>query len=150
MRTIISVTAIFLVLLLAAFVATAAPASVTESVSVVQPTLIAFLPPSLRNPSEDGDSEAIAHLQFAVEDTVKCVRPKQLKVVFVYADIVALRNGSMSESVPVYKLGQAIGAILVDPRRRAHVVAEENGPSTLQQLLPMGALEYWHSLGCRQ
>jgi hypothetical protein len=150
MRNTISVVALSLLLLLASLSVEAGPASVTKSISVSKPTLIAFMPPSLLSSTEDGDSEAVAHLQFAVEDTVKCVRPKHLKVIFAYADIVALHNGSRSESVPVYKLGQAIGAILVEPRRRAHVVSEEDGPSMLQQLLPMGAFKYWRARGCQQ
>lgn len=122
----------------------------SESVAVAGSTLIAYMPPELREPKDNGEEEAVSHLRFAVEDTVKCLRPKRIRVVVVYADRLILKNRGAAETISVNTFGQAIGAVLATPGKRAKVVAAEHGPSTLLQLLPAAAGRYWHAEGCGQ
>jgi hypothetical protein len=120
----------------------------SESVSVTSATMIAFLPPALRAPTERGEEEAVAHLRFAVEDATKCLRPKQVHVVLAYADRLVLNSRGTSEVLMVKNYGQAIGVALAEPGRSTKVVAAEHGPSTLLQLLPAAAGQYWRAKGC--
>lgn len=73
-----------------------------------------------------------------------------VSVKFLYADRVALRNGSSSEVLEVHRMGQAVGAILVEPTRRSQTVFSVDGPSTLQYLLPQAASKYWGIQACEQ
>lgn len=122
----------------------------TESVEVRDRTIIAFVPPELKKAQDDGSIEAAAHLSYAVEDTYKCLQPMKLSVKFLYADRVALRNGSNSEVLQVHRMGQAVGAILIEPGRKALAIYSVEGPSTLQYLLPQAASKYWLTKACEQ
>lgn len=128
----------------------AAAGEVSRTVEIDAATLIAFAPPLTREADDEGSVEALAHLQFAVEDTRKCALPRKIAVTLVHADVIVLRNGATSESVPVHAMGQAIGGILVEPGKAPRVVVSQDGPSTLQELLPAAAATYWHAEGCRR
>jgi hypothetical protein len=119
-----------------------------DSFEVLGRSIIAFVPPTLKNSEDEGAIEGVAHLRFAVEDTYKCLQPMQIAVKFLYADQVSLRNGANSQVVQVHLLGQAVGAILVEPGRSAETVFSVNGPSTLQFLLPQAASKYWQVKAC--
>ena len=112
--------------------------------------IVAFLPPDVRTAKDDGSANAASHLQFAVDDTIKCLKPKTVRVKLVYADRLELRNGPESQVFVVRKLGQAVGAIVVEPGKKGRAVFSEVGPSTLQLLLPQAASEYWHTPSCAQ
>ena len=113
-------------------------------------TIIAFVPSELEGARDDGSIEAAAHLSYAVQDTYKCLQPMKLSIKFLYTDRVALRNGKNSEVLQVHQLGQAVGAVLVEPNRKAQTVFSVDGPSTLQYLLPQAASKYWQVKACEQ
>jgi hypothetical protein len=122
----------------------------TQQVEVRARSIIAFAPSELKDSDEDGAMEAVAHLRFAVEDTYRCLQPMKLSVSFYYADRIALRTGKTRELLQVHKLGQAVGAIIVEPGRKPEVIYSTDGPSTLQQLLPQAAARYWATKACEQ
>jgi|GEM_PF-3583829 len=122
---------------------------VSKSVMIDAATLVVFAPPSMPAETDDGSAEALAHLQFAVEDTQRCLKPKKIKLVHFFADVVVVRNGAKVETFPVHRLDQAIGGILVEPGRDARLVVSEVGPSSLQRLLPDAAADYWGAKACR-
>ena len=122
----------------------------TEAVEVHDRVIIAFVPLSFKAAADDGAIEGAAHLRFAVEDTYKCLQPMKVLVKFLYADRVSVRNGVKSQVLLVHGMGQAVGAILVEPGRKAVVVFSVDGPSTLQYLLPQAAAKYWQVKACEQ
>jgi hypothetical protein len=122
---------------------------VTKSVSLEGPTIIAFLPPGIEKQKDDGAIEASAHVSFALEDTHKCLAPKYVKIATVFADRIIVRDGASNRVFVVKGLGQAVGAILLEPKREGKVIYTTAGPSTLMHLLPAAAWEYWHVPKCR-
>lgn len=127
----------------------ASAAEISRTFEIDSATLIVFAPPFAEKATDEGSMEAVAHLQFAAEDTQRCMRPKKLKVALLYADVIVIRNGAATESLAVHDRGQALGGILVAPGRKAKLVVSQIGPSTLQQLLPEAAAEYFRAAGCK-
>lgn len=122
----------------------------TQQVEVRARSIVAFAPSELKDSEEEGAIEAVAHLRFAVEDTYKCLQPMKLSVSFYYADRIALRSGKVRELLQVHQLGQAVGAVIVEPGRKPVVIYSTEGPSTLQHLLPQAAAKYWGVKACEQ
>ena len=122
----------------------------TETIVVRERTIVAFVPPEVRTARDDGSINAAAHLSYAVEDTLKCLQPMKLSVKFLYADRIALRNGGNLEVLQVHQMGQAVGAFLIEPGRKAQTIYSVAGPSTLQYLLPRAASKYWLVKACKQ
>ena len=142
---------LLLPLLVLSGMSAAARATTEEAVQVRDRTIIAFLPPEVREAKDDGSIEAGAHLSYAVEDTYKCLQPMKLTIRLLYADRVKLLdNKKKSEVLDVSKMGQAVGAILVEPGRKPQVTYSVEGPSTLQYLLPQAASKYWRVKACEQ
>ncbi len=122
----------------------------TQQVEVRARSIIAFAPSDLKDSEEEGAIEAVAHLRFAIEDTYRCLQPMKLTISFYYADRIALRAGKRRELLQVHQLGQAVGAVIVEPGRKPEVVYSTDGPSTLQYLLPQAAAKYWGIKACEQ
>jgi len=117
-------------------------------VVITAPTLIAFAKPGLRDARDEASSEALAHLAFAVEDTKRCALPEHAKVEIIYADIFIVRNGAMTQAFSTSANGHELGAVLVEPGRKARLVIAEVGPSALVQMLPEAAAKYWNLPSC--
>lgn len=122
----------------------------TQQVDVRARSIIAFAPSELKDSQEEGAIEAVAHLRFAVEDTYKCLQPMKLSVSIYFADRIALRTGKSRDLLQVHQLGQAVGAVIVEPGRKPEVIYSTDGPSTLQYLLPQAAAKYWGIKACEQ
>ncbi|WP_146165783.1 hypothetical protein [Stenotrophomonas panacihumi] len=137
-------------LLVSLWVQSSSAAEVTRRVLIQGPTIVAFAPPSVETATDEGAAEAIAHLQFALDDVSKCASSKhvKIKVVFVYADAIEMRDSGTTRALAVNRLGQGIGGVLVAPGRQAHVVASREGPSMLQELLPEAVSAYWGIEAC--
>ena len=129
--------------------AEAAPRLVQKKTTVSGPTVIAFAPSEVEGQKDDGSVEGVAHTQYAMQDTAKCLRPKKVAFQFWFADRLVVRSGKMTTTFEVGKLGQGFGAILIEPGRPPKVVYSTDGPSTLQFLLPQAAFELWHVKGCK-
>ena len=127
----------------------ATPRLVLKETTVSGPTIIAFAPSEVEGQKDDGSIEGVAHTQYAMQDTAKCLRPKKVAFQFWYADRLVVRSGTKTTSFEVGKLGQGFGAILIEPGRKTKVVYSKDGPSTLQFLLPQAAFELWHAEGCK-
>lgn len=129
--------------------ARAGPRAPVQIVKVTGPVVIGFAPLEVDGQKDDGSIEGVAHTNFALQDTVKCLRPKKVKVEFWFADTIMLVDKGQRATFATSKMGQGFGAILVQPGRKAKVVFSENGPSTLQWLLPNAAFEFWNAPRCK-
>lgn len=121
-----------------------------HTVHVTGPTVIGYVPSDTQSQRDDGSVEGIAHTRFALEDTNACLGRGRVKFEFVFADRIVVVNGKQSASLQVNKMGQGFGAVLVKPGRKPKVVFAEQGPSTLQYLLPNAASAYWAEPNCKQ
>ena len=124
-------------------------ASVTRVVSITKPTIVVFLPPNIEHGTDDGSIEAAAHASYAVSDTLKCLKPKTVRVITVFADRVVLKLGKKRLTKVVAELGQGVGAMLTELGREPRVVYATDGPSALVLMLPEAAAEYWQTSACR-
>lgn len=122
---------------------------VVHEAKISGPTIIGFVPSEVQGQKDDGAIKGIAHTQFALNDAAKCLGNKKVKVHFVFADRLLARSSTKRITFEVAQLGQGFGAILVEPGRPAKVVYSEDGPSTLQFLMPRAAFEYWHAQACK-
>jgi hypothetical protein len=130
-------------------VAAATPRLAQKKTTASGPTIIAFAPSEVEGQKDDGSIEGVAHTQYAMQDTAKCLRPKKVAFQFWFADRLVVRSGNSTTTFEVWKLGQGFGAILIEPGRPPKVVYSTDGPSTLQFLLPQAAVEFWHAKGCK-
>jgi len=140
----------FVAALSGSFVLAAQAAPISRAVQVTEPSIIAFAPPALRAANQPGEAEAVAHIAYAMEDTVACLNPKKVKVELVFADRLVVRNGEHGGSFLVGKLGQGVGAFLLEPGRKPIVIHTTIGVSSLQILLPSAAAQYWSVSGCKR
>lgn len=130
-------------------VAAATSRPVEKKTATSGPTIIAFAPSEVEGQKDDGAIEGVAHTQFALQDTAKCLSPKKVAFQFWFADRLVVRTGNKTTTFDVGKLGQGFGAILIEPGRPPKIVYSTDGPSTLQFLLPQAAFELWHAKGCK-
>ncbi len=121
-----------------------------HTVHVTGPTVIGYVPSDTQSQRDDGSVEGIAHTMFALEDTNACLGRGRVRFEFVFADRIVVVNGKQSASLQVNKMEQGFGAVLVEPGRKLKVVFAEQGPSTLQYLLPNAASAYWAEPKCKQ
>lgn len=121
-----------------------------HTVHVTGPTVIGYVPSDTQSQRDDGSVEGIAHTRFALEDTNACLGRGKARFEFVFADRIIVVNGKQSASLQVNKMGQGFGAVLVEPNRKLKIVVAEQGPSTLQYLLPSAASAYWSAPKCKQ
>jgi hypothetical protein len=91
----------------------------------------------------------VAHVQFALEDTNKCLGAGPVRLALVFADQVIIQDRVSPQTIRLTDLGQGGGAVLVEPGREAKVVSTKVGPSVLQHLLPAAAFGYWGEPACR-
>ena len=138
-----------LALAVSARIAAADGRAIVSEVKISRPTIIAFVPSEVQGQKDDGAIEGVAHTQFALQDTAKCLGSKTVKFQFLFVDRLVVRDGTKHTTFEVGQLGQGFGAILVEQGRPAKVVYSEDGPSTLQFLLPRAAFEYWHAQACK-
>ena len=127
----------------------AAPSIVVRTVNISGPTIVAFVPSATQRQKDDGAIEGVAHTQFALQDTEKCLGNKKVSFRFLFADRLVVRNGVEKTTIQVGALGQGFGAVLIEPRRSAKIVFSVDGPSTLQSLIPRAAFEYWNIQACK-
>ena len=130
-------------------VGAATPRLVEKKTTASGPTIIAFAPSEVEGQKDDGSIEGVAHTQYAMQDTAKCLSPKKVAFQFWFADRLVVRSGNKTTTFEVGKLGQGFGAILIEPGHPPKVVYSIDGPSTLQYLLPQAAFELWHAKGCK-
>jgi hypothetical protein len=99
------------------------PSIVHKTMAITGPTIIAVLPSEVQQQQDPGDTEAMAHVQFALEDTNKCLGAGRVRLDLVFADQVIIQDRASTQTILVRDLGQGVGAVLVEPGREAKVVS---------------------------
>jgi hypothetical protein len=139
------VSAMFLSLL----AANCGAAETVTHITVTGPTIVAFLPLGTDKNDDHGSQEAIAHVQFALEDTRKCLGKYRASFKLVFADVVTLKTGSSTSTIRLTDKSQGVGAILLSLDKPPRYVAA-HGPSVLMHLLPPATGEYFGVKGCKR
>ena len=128
------------------------PEQTTTEVLVTKPTIVGFFPPVSAEEIETnpGTREGVAHLEFALSDVAKCLKPRDVSVRLELTRVLIFKLGDRQlrfELSPDWQ--RAVGAYLVEPNREPRVVYASAGPSSLQFLLPNAAAEYFNEPGCK-
>lgn len=128
--------------------AVAAPVEARRTVR--GPTLIAWLPPSVRVKGDEGAQEAVSHVHFALAETRRCLGGMAVRFEVVYADRLTLVVRGKGESLASSEQGDGIAMVLAEPDRPTSLVQSAVGPSALQHQLPQAAFEYWRVQACNR
>jgi hypothetical protein len=137
-------------LILSAVAASGHAAQEIFTFHITEPSIVGYAPSDTRSQSDEGSIEGVAHTRFALEDTSACLGQGMVKFELVFADQIIVVDGNQKFTLQVDKLGQGFGAVLMEPGREPKVVFAEEGPSTLQYLVPDAASVYWGEPRCKQ
>lgn len=132
---------------------TCAEAGAQLSVTIEGPTVIGFFPPvtqaDLGN-DNGGLSEAIAHLNFALQNIATCLGREKAAVSFEYTDSITLSNGDVTYHYDfTSEPGQAVGILLALPGKEPALVFATAGPSSLSVLGPQEVWIYFSEPSCQ-
>lgn len=142
-----------LILLLAAAACAHSPPADHSAISVTGPTVVGFFPPLSQSDFDDpatGASEGLAHVQFALSDTAKCLESISPVVHLELTRTLRLDVGGLPLEIELPRdPGRSFGAFLFDPPREPRAVFATVGPSSLQYFLPNAAADYFDVPACR-
>ena len=136
--------------------ATQSLVSAEADVIVNGPVVVGYFPPvtdeEMNNP-DSGAGEGIAHVRFALDDTLKCLKTSGVEA-RVQLEIV--KSLKVTEGTSVKRIAlpttwpEAAGAYLFLPGKPARAVPSQAGPSSLTTLVPEAAAEYFGAKACRE
>lgn len=132
------------------------PVSAEADVIVNGPVVVGYFPPvteeEINNPGS-GAGEGIAHVRFALEDTLKCLKASGIEA---RAQLEMVKALKVTEGTSTKRLAlpttwpEAAGAYLFLPGKPARMVPAQAGPSSLITLVPEAAAEYFGAKACRE
>jgi hypothetical protein len=123
------------------------------SVNVVRPMIVGFFPPSTdaELKSDDGVIEGVAHLRYALEDTMTCLKDSGKPVdaeILLTSDLV-IADGARREHIKLStEWPKSVGVYLLAPGGQAQVVYADPSPSALNQPLTDAAAKYFGAPKC--
>jgi hypothetical protein len=122
------------------------------TIDVRGPLVIGFFPPySKAEESEDSVIEGLAHVRYALEDIAKCMNDKNATYRLEVTRSIVLREGRRLQRLNIaHDSENAVGIILAAPGRPQRTIVATVGPSTLMQLGPSAAAEYFGKPACRK
>jgi hypothetical protein len=117
-------------------------APVTVYIAGNKTTVVAFLPPSLRDPRKMVASQAQERVRSAIQKTKSCLGKDYASYRVVFAERIVVRSRERAET---FELGQTplVGGLLLRPGANARILFAGGGPEALEQLLPSAASEYF-------
>jgi hypothetical protein len=127
-----------------------APVEVASDKRITGPTIIGLLPKATQAEIDDhetGVGEGMAHISFALEDTVKCLAASGINAEAEMDDHSWARMAMGGRTYP-HPPVEAIGALLLLPGKEPVFVSGEDGPSFLMLRLPKAAGEFFPAVAC--
>jgi hypothetical protein len=129
-----------------------ARADTTALVVADRPTVIGFFPPPVDSAeaAEDGYSEGVAHVQFALEDAAACLGGRDsARVALVVDTAVRVRRGGRTDTLRFSRLDSlSYGAYLLAPGQAPRLVRSAVGPSALIPIVAQAIPAYFHRGAC--
>jgi hypothetical protein len=116
------------------------------------PQLVAFVQPELAASNLPGSSEALAELELALSDTVRCLEMDELGVSVIYQPKVDVRYADATHSFGFEDeeaQDAVVGVVLIAPGRPPMGVYSGMGASFFQQRLRDAAAGYFGKEQCR-
>jgi hypothetical protein len=117
--------------------------------------VVGFFPPVTQDQidGQEGVSEGLAHLEFALADTLKCLKEAGVLAeaeVVLARSIVVLQDGHRERFTLPTSWPAAVGAYLLKPGKAPLVVYAEAGPSSLTMLVPDAAAGFFAAATCKE
>jgi hypothetical protein len=125
-----------------------APDHGTTDVSVTyinldRPTVIAFIPSSMRESSDGEASMASEQVKAAIEDTRACLGEAYAAYHLVFTDRIVVRAPGREESYEIANVTPPVGALLLRPNANARILFAGGGPEALRRMLRRTASDYF-------
>ena len=121
---------------------------------IAGPTAIGFFPPITqeeRDHDDGGLREGYAHLEFALEDVQQCLAPRPVALKIKITRSLLVRDGVTIDRLEFpTDWAHAVGIVLVTPGKPPVVVYATAGPSSLQELAPQAAWQYFSEPKCKR
>ena len=118
------------------------------------PTVIGVFPPVSQAEIDHDDGglrEGMAHVQFAIEDLVKCLTPRKVRSQFANTRSIEIRDGRDTRTISFSRKWEgAVGIVLVAPGRAPITVLATGGPSSLIETAPQAAWRYFSEPACKR
>lgn len=123
-------------------------------IEVNGPVVVGYFPPVTQEELDDpnsGAGEGIAHVRFAVEDTLRCLEDSGIKAQgrVKMKDVLEVREGNATKRIKLpTSWPEAAGVYLFSPGKNPRKVPAQAGPSSLEVLVPEAAAEYYGAKAC--
>jgi len=118
------------------------------------PLVVGYFPPVTQEEMDDSDNgavEGMAHVNFSVEDTLKCLEDSGIKAKgqIIMGKVLEFREGNATNHITLPTLWpEAAGVYLFLPGKQPRKVSSQAGPSSLIVLVPEAAAEYFGAKKC--
>ena len=126
------------------------------SVKVDGPVIVGYFPRVSQKDMNDhntGASEGLAHVSFALEDTVKCLKAAGItaRAQMEMTPVLAVTDGRTRSKIKLpTSWPEASGVYLFSPGKAPRHVPAQSGPSSLTMLAPEAAAAYFQAPPCRR
>ncbi len=126
------------------------------SVKVDGPVIVGYFPRVSEKDMDDhnsGASEGLAHVRFALEDTLKCLKAAGIsaRAQLEMTSMLAVTEGTTTKKIKLPTTWpSASGVYLFRPGKMPHRVPAQLGPSSLIMLAPQAAAEFFQAPTCRE
>jgi hypothetical protein len=112
-------------------------------IDLVRPTVVVFLPTSLRQ-SVDADAAPLEQkVAAALERARLCLGADYAAYRTVVADRIVVRSGDRQESFEIATAAPLVGALLLQPEANPRIVFAGGGPDALRRMLPRAVRDYF-------
>lgn len=112
-------------------------------VEPIRPTVIAFLPPSMRDPANVDAAAARAQVEAAVGAAKVCLGEDFASYRMLFADRIVVRSPGREESFELAHFAPMVGALLLRPGSNARILFAGGGPEALERMLRSAVSEYF-------
>ena len=132
------------------------PDAPNGEVDVTGPIVVGYFAPMTPEEMDDpnsGTGEGVAHVIFAVEDTLKCLKSSGIEArgQLEMATVLTVKEGrAVTRLVLPTTWPEAAGAYLFLPGKPPRQVPAQAGPSSLIVLVPEAAADYFSAKSCRE
>jgi hypothetical protein len=115
----------------------------TTYIELQNPTLVAFLPTSMRAARDGEASAAREQVEAAVERTKACLGANYATYRVVFADRIVVRGRGHEQSFEIANATLLVGALLLRPDANPRILFAGGGPESLRRMLRRAASEYF-------
>jgi hypothetical protein len=115
----------------------------TTYIDLDRPTVVAFLPSSMRASRHEDAPAAKEQVKAAIERTRACLGEDYVSYHLVFADRIVVRSPGREESFEIANVTPLVGALLLRPDANARILFAGGGPEALRRMLRRAASDYF-------